>query len=133
MQAGSFVVAHLLFCDSDPAECFYYAANRPPRTPTATAATAGAAGGASAADRWGTAWAYWQKPAALLLCCAGVVTYAVGKQEKQTPRRGHEVAKDEEAEVDPSTRGWRGARTAAVGMAGRGDGSCPRDGATALI
>ena len=55
-QAGVFLVAHLLFCSSDPTECIWTNGRGEQ-----------------------TAWSQWQKSVALCCCVAGVVMYSLGK------------------------------------------------------
>jgi len=54
-QSGTFVVAHLLFCDSDHTQCF------------------------NSSSPMASTWIRWRKSVAFLLCCAGVFLYSIGK------------------------------------------------------
>ena len=68
-QAGNFVFAHLFFCGVDPHECIW-------SNEHADGDEAG----------WRQVWSRWQKPAAFLFCCAGVVVYMLGRPPRNGPR-----------------------------------------------
>ena len=56
-QSGVFIFAHVLFCSSDPTECLWN----------------------NSKNHDHSLWSSWQKTAALLSCCAGVMIYSLGK------------------------------------------------------
>lgn len=66
-QSGVFIFAHVLFCSKDPTECLWN----------------------NSRNQTHTLWSQWQKTAALLCCCAGVMVYSLGKKR---PPSAPEVA-----------------------------------------
>ncbi len=72
-QAGNFVVAHVLFCASDPTECLWNS------------------GGAAL---W--SWSRWQKPAAFVACCTGCLVYALGREARPSSKAVEACSDDEE-------------------------------------
>ena len=72
-QAGSFLFSHIFFCSSDPNECFY--------TPRHSSSESGLGTRFAPMLR---AWAHWQKTSAFVLCCVGVLVYALGKDAPST-------------------------------------------------
>ena len=65
-QAGNFICAHIFFCRVDVHECIWHNAHRGSTTQLAA---------------WRT-WSQWQKPLAILVCCAGVVIYMLDKRTR---------------------------------------------------
>ena len=77
-QAGTFVLAHLLFCDVDPTECLWN-----------NARGGDGGGGDGRAGAPPTLWSRWQKSAALASCCLGVAMFSIGR-ERQGQGRGRD-------------------------------------------
>ena len=64
-QAGSVALAHVLFCGVDEHECMW---------PDTSETSLGL-----------LAWSRWQKPAAFIVCCLGVVVYVLGTEPARPP------------------------------------------------